>query len=209
MPSEVQTRIGILGGTFNPIHMGHLVMAQDALELFQLNQVLFIPCAVPAHKRGAKLASPDHRLAMLRAALADDRRFAVSTIELERDGVSYSIDTVRELQRRQPAVRFVFIIGGDTLPELHTWRNIGDLLELCDFVTMARPGVPREYAPANLCLPEPWPARLIQNARVGHLVDVSSSEIRARVARGQSIRYLVPYAVEMYILNHDLYAQED
>ena len=132
--------IGLLGGTFNPVHEGHLSIAREALRLFSLDAVWFIPCAVPAHKPTNNLAPNEDRLAMLCLAIADEPRFSALTIELDRPGTSYTLDTVRELRAQHPADTFVFIIGADTLGELHTWHKPLELLELVRFVTLARPG---------------------------------------------------------------------
>lgn len=199
-------RIGVLGGAFNPIHMGHLIMAQDAMEHFELSQVLFIPCSRPPHKPAPELAPAEHRLAMVQAALEGDWRFEVSDIEIQRGGISWSVDTARELRRLYPAAELVFIIGADMLPELYLWRDVGTLLELCRFVTLARPGTDLEaLRQADLRLDPPWSERLKDQVRVGHLVNLSSTDIRYRLAEGLSIRYLVHPAVDMYIAEHRLY----
>ena len=200
-------RIGVLGGTFNPPHLGHLILAQDAFELFDLSQVLFLPCAQPPHKAAAGLAAAEHRLAMLEAAIEGDLRFEVSDIELRRGGLSYSVDTARELKVRYPRAEILFIIGSDSLRELHQWKDIATLLELCQFVTLIRPGADeRALLAQDLRLPPPWPDRLRAQIRVGHAVDISSTNIRHRLAEALSIRYLVHPAVEMYITEHRLYA---
>jgi nicotinate-nucleotide adenylyltransferase len=147
-----------------------------------------------------------HRLAMLRAAVAADPRFEISTIELERGGPSFTIETLTALRNAHPSARFYFIIGTDSLLELCQWRAIGELLELCEFVTMLRPGFPVEHlAEERLNLPPPWPARLLANLFPGHAADLSSTDIRGRVAAGRSIRYLVPDAVARYIAAQGLY----
>jgi nicotinate-nucleotide adenylyltransferase len=202
-------RIGILGGTFNPPHIGHLIMAQDALELFALQKVLFVPASTPPHKRSPNLLPAEHRLAMLDHALQDDPRFQVCDDEIRRAGVSYSVETVRRLKAQYEGAQLFFIIGGDTLPELHTWKEIGALLALCEFITVARPGFDAAgLSAATLRLPPAQAARLIKNVCIGHLSEISSTDIRQRAARGQSIRYLVPAAVERYILDRKLYQQE-
>lgn len=199
-------RIGILGGTFNPVHMGHLILAQDAMEHFELGRVLFIPCARPPHKSERDLLPAEHRIAMLEAAIEGDLRFHVSRLETERGGVSYSIDTARELHSLYPGAEIHFILGSDSLLELHLWKNAGELLELCRFVTLTRPGAEYDMLKtADLQLPAPWPERLKACIRVGHTVDISSTDIRYRVAEGLAIRYLVHPAVEMYIAEHSLY----
>lgn len=203
-----QNRIGIFGGTFNPVHMGHLVMAQDALELFELSKVIFVPCACPPHKTSNDVASAEHRLAMLQAALEGDLRFEVSDIEIRRGGVSYSIDTAREIKKHHLGCELFFIIGADSLPELRLWKEISQLLDLCRFVTIARPGV--DLNDPGLRDPMPGDARsrlLRDQIRVGHMINISSTDIRYRIAEGMSIRYLVHPAVEMYIAEHSLFRQ--
>jgi|APTNR8051073442_1049403.scaffolds.fasta_scaffold00090_75 nicotinate-nucleotide adenylyltransferase len=200
-------RVGIFGGSFNPVHTGHLVMAQDALERFGLHKVLWIPAAQPPHKLSQALAPAADRLDMLRLALQDDPRFEVSEEELNRGGVSYTVDTVQRLQTRRPEVQWTLIIGGDTLCELHTWKDIGRLLTLCQIVTVARPGFAADKMdPTLLRLPEPWPRKLLADVITGHRVEIASSELRQRIQRGQSIRYLVPEAVERYIRERRLYS---
>ena len=199
-------KLGVLGGTFNPVHVGHLILAQDACERLALDRVLWVPCAQPPHKQAPQLAGAEHRLAMLRLAVQGDPRFEVSTLELERGAPSYAVDTVRQLRAAHPGSRLYFLIGADSLLELHLWHAVAELLELCEFATMVRPGAPLGTDPAaDLKLPAPWPARLLGNLFTGHTVEVSSTELRRRLAEGRSIRYLVPEAVERYILEHGLY----
>jgi len=198
--------MGLLGGTFNPIHLGHLILAQTAMESFELERVLFMPCSVPPHKRSVNLASAEHRLAMVRLAIETDPRFDCSDMELQRGGISYAIDTVQELHRHNPGMECCFIIGADTLLELHQWKNITELLGLCRFVTVARPGVDQKALnPDTLQLPPPWPDTLLRDVCRSRMVDIASSDIRHRLAEGMSIRYLVPESVDMYIAEHRLY----
>jgi nicotinate-nucleotide adenylyltransferase len=199
-------RLGVFGGTFNPVHLGHMIMAQDAMEAFDLSRVMFVPCACPPHKSAAGLAPAAHRLAMLEAAIEGDLRFEVSDLELQRGGTSYTIDTLRAVAADHPGVELYFIIGADSLVELHLWREIETLLGLCRIVTIARPGVNLEALQAkDIKLRDPWPGQIQAAIRIGHLMNVSSTDIRYRVAEGMSIRYLVPPGVDMYIAEHSLY----
>lgn len=200
-------RIGILGGTFNPFHLGHLVLAQDALEKLSLSHIVFVPCATPPHKKCRGLISARHRLAMVEAAIESDERFTVSDIEIKRGGPSYAVDTVREIRDLHPGAAVSFIAGLDSLAELHLWKDIYDLLCLCEFRVFERAGgLSVSEAKAAVRLKPPWKERIVENVTRGHQVEISSSEIRHRIAEGLSIRYLVHPAVEMYISEHRLYA---
>jgi nicotinate-nucleotide adenylyltransferase len=206
MNSGTGGKIGILGGTFNPIHIGHLILAQSAIEGFDLSKVLFVPCFQPPHKKSTALVAAKHRLAMIEAAIEGDLRFEVSDVEIGRGGISYAIDTIRQLHQLHPDSKLHFIIGSDTLTELYLWKNIYDLLKLCRFVTFGRPGRDaRSLRPEDLHLKPPWPEQLLQDCSDLRRIDVSSSDIRYRLAEGMSIRYLVPPPVEMYIAEHHLY----
>lgn len=178
--------IGILGGTFDPVHHGHLILARDAVETLGLARMLFVPAAINPHKlaRGivSTAAPAEARLAMLRAATADEPRFIVDDCELQRAGPSFTIDTVRELLARWPAAEFVLFIGADNVAELPAWRDIDELRALVRFAVFARGGE-EEGASGDF---------LRVNAR---RIDISATEIRRRVAQGESIRYLVPDAV--------------
>ncbi len=192
-------KLGIFGGTFNPIHLGHLLIAQDALEAFGLSKVLFIPAATPPHKRGEYLAPDRHRLAMVKLATRDNPRFAVSDIELRRGGVSYTVDTMRTLRKLHPRAELFLLIGSDSLNEFHTWRSAAELARLCRVIAVLRPGEKR-FRFENRRLPGLRPLTL-----QAHPFAVSSTEIRERVRKGQSVRYLVPVAVQSYIEKHGLY----
>jgi len=199
--------IGLFGGSFNPVHLGHLVMAQDAARAWSLDRVVFIPAALPPHKLTQTLVTPAQRLDMLRLALADREEWEVSDVEVRRGGVSYTIDTVRHFLELEPDADLYFIIGGDTLPELHTWREIDTLLDVCRFITMVRPGFePDSLRRADLKLHPRHLPGLIERVTVGHLIGISATDVRMHVAKNESIRYLVPEAVERYIREHRLYA---
>ena len=183
-----------------------MILAQDALEAFDLAAVLFVPCDHPPHKPAASLVSVEHRAAMLEAALTGSLPFEVCDLEIRRGGTTYSIDTVRALARRYPEDELVFIIGSDTLPELHLWKDARELLRLCRFVTLARPGFDlKAMTEKNLNLEPDLAQALLANVAIGHQVDISASDIRHRIAEGMSIHYLVPDAVDMYIAKHALY----
>ena len=197
-------RIGILGGTFNPIHLGHLLIAQDALEQLGLERVIFIPSATPPHKVVDKLASEHDRLRMIKLAIRGSDHFEVDDIEIKRGGKSYSVETLTELRRRDPRADFYFIIGADSLRELHLWREVARLVTLCTFVTVPRPG----FEPKPVIDPRLSGAtrrRLRQHVLRGHACAIASRDIRTRVASGRSIRYLVPDAVREYIRRRRLY----
>lgn len=203
---RMKQAIGIIGGSFDPIHVGHLILAQDAAEAFALDRVLFVPCAQAPHKPAGPVAPAADRAAMIGLAVAGDPRFELCRLELDRGGVSYTYDTVSALRAAYPDAALRFVIGADTLTELHSWRRIGDLLELCEFVTIARPGFRLlDLKPGDLRLPGALAGELLRRVAVGHAVDVSSSDIRMRLARGVGVRYLVPDSVNTYISEHHLY----
>ena len=204
MTDRRRARIGILGGTFNPIHLGHLIVAQDATDQLELARVVFIQSATPPHKRYEGNASAAQRLAMVRLAIRGNPRFKVDDIEIRLGGASYTVDTLSELRRHDRYTDFYFIIGADSLQELHRWREVGRLVRLCTFVTVPRPG----FQARPVIDPKLDPAtrrQLRQHVLRGHACDIASRDIRARVARGDSIRYLVPDAVASYIQRHRLY----
>lgn len=188
-------RKGILGGTFNPPHVAHLIVAQEVRETIDLDEVVLIPTSVHAFK-GPASAAPRHRAAMTELAVAGDSALAVDRIEIQRGGVSYTVDTLRTLREREPDTEWTLILGRDNLEELDQWREAHALPDLAGVVVTTRAGL---EAPTRL----PFGGRCT-------LVDVpslevSSTAIRERVARGRSVRYWVPPAVEAYIREHDLY----
>lgn len=191
-----KARIGLLGGTFNPIHHGHLLIARDAMEQLRLDCVKFIPSATPPHKPLAGDVSALHRLRMVRLAIRGEKRFEVDDMEVRRGGMSYTVETVAELKRRDSSAEFYFIIGADSLQELHRWYKIEQLARLCTFAVAARPGC--EMAAA---------VGLKLRCRVvrAHECEIASREIRMRIARDESIQWLVPEAVLRYIDRQKLY----
>lgn len=186
-------RIGILGGTFNPVHCGHLVLARGVLEALKLHRVLWVPARVPPMKSVEDLAPAEDRCRMVELAIAGILEFELCRLELDRDGPSYTVDTLRRLRRERPGVLWHFLIGSDLLPELPTWRQSQEALTLATFVVVSRPSVPIASLPPG-----------VQRLDVPTM-DVSSSEIRQRVKAGRPIRDLVPEPVAQYIVARQLY----
>ena len=201
-----RSKIGVLGGTFDPIHLGHLIVAEDLRQKLGLREMLFIPAGRPwlKLKEEKPISAAEHRLAMVKLAIASNPYFKVSTLETDRPGPSYSIDTVQELKAKLgDRAEIYFIVGPDALAELPQWKEPARLLELCQVVGMNRPG----YARTDLRKLEksvPGASKRIMPVDVP-LIDISSTDIRRRVAQRLSIRYLVPEAVEKYIAEHKLY----
>ena len=203
----MNAHIGILGGTFNPIHIGHLVIGRAAAEAAGMDRVLLLPCAVSPFKVGIRGMAPGtDRLEMVRRSVAGDPLFEPCALELERGGVSYAVESVRALRALYPGARLSFIIGGDSLRELGHWHQIDELLGLCEVVAVRRPGVEVPACASELPFPRPVAERLLANVVQGRPCEVSSTEIRRRIAEGRSIRYLVSPAVEAYIRERGLYA---
>ena len=199
--------IGILGGTFDPIHAGHLLIAETARGTLQLEQVLFVPAGDPPHKQLQKKSAVNHRVKMVELAIESNPQFGLSTVDLDRPGPHYSIDTVQLLrtQYNLSAEQCFFIIGGDSLADLPTWHKPVTLINLCRLAVVHRPG----YKPDVSRLEQVMPGiagRL--NWVVAPAIDLAASEIRARVRRGESIRYQVPDAVESYIKQQGLYLEQ-
>ncbi len=206
--------LGVLGGTFNPIHYAHLRLAETARESLGLSRVLFVPAARPALKQRDVAPAPD-RLEMVRLATASNPAFEVLDLELARAGTSYTIDTLRELRERYPGERLWFIVGGDALRELDQWREPEALFALASFAVAARAGgpeAPEALLPQSLAPQFSRGPEGLRHDAGGELralsfpaLEISASDIRRRIARGASIRYLVPDAVADYIAKHELY----
>jgi nicotinate-nucleotide adenylyltransferase len=213
-------RLGVFGGTFDPIHVAHLRCAEEAREAMALDRVLFVPSASPPHKGGRAVAPARDRLEMVRRAVARNPGFAVSSIELERPGRSYTVDTLRELRQRLPDTRLVLLVGLDAFREIGTWKDYGSLFSLADVAVLARPG--RRSSNLRALLPFAARANFCYSARRDRLehrsgnqvifldvtaLDISATAIRQRAAQGRSIRYLVPPSVERYLSERRLYAR--
>ena len=214
--------IGILGGSFNPIHLGHLRAAEEVREAESLDEVRFVPAALPPHKEAATLVTAAHRLRMVELAIAGVPGFRVSTAEIDRPGVSYSVDTLRALRAELgDAARIVFIVGWDAFRDFHTWKEHAAIFGLCDVVVVTRPPAPDRLAHEEI----PLAAREafwydsgsdLYRHRSGHVLklqritalDIAAASIRTRLTAARSIRFLVPPAVDSYIATHGLYRQE-
>lgn len=190
----MKQRIGIFGGTFNPIHVGHLVAAQAVQEKLNLDQVIFIPVFSPPHKSSSGIAAPVHRLNMVRLAVRGNPRFIVSNCEVRREGKSYTIDTVLHLQQVLPSGTKLFVIvGGDMLTGLKQWKHIDELQRRVTFVSVNRPGfLAKKSGIRTVCVAVPG-------------LDISSSDVRRRISAKKSIAYLVPESTARYIRKHKLY----
>jgi len=199
-------RIGLMGGSFNPVHLGHVNLARAALDTGIVERVLFLPTGNPPHKKLEGLADKHDRLAMVRLAIEDEADMDVCREEVDREGVIYTVDTLGILKEKMPDSDFFYIIGADSLCALHTWRRPQELIRLCRFLVVMRPGEDEE---ATLEAARGWRA---QGAEIEFLkarqMDISSTEIRRRAAQGLSLEGLVSGAVESYIRAHGLYGTD-
>jgi nicotinate-nucleotide adenylyltransferase len=190
-------KIGLLGGSFDPVHFGHLLAAQDAYEQYQLDRLILVPAAQAPLKPDDVHSSSADRLAMLRAAVEWDRRFEISDVELRRGGISYTIDSARHFRQLHPADDLYWIIGGDQLPHLHQWKDVGELAALVEFIFLERPGFPSRGRPEI-------PGLRLHRCE-GHLLAVSSTELRERTRRGLSLDYFIPHKAIIHIRERGLY----
>ena len=215
-------KLGILGGTFNPVHYGHLAAAEEVRDRLRLDRVLFLPSFLPPHKHDEEIPSAVRRLEMVRLAVAGNPHFVVSDLEVKRGGLSYTIETVESLLVKHPGAGLVFIIGLDSFLEIRTWKEWERLLTLCAFAVLSRPG----FRFADLAaLPfleehrmelERLDSRETERVSVEvngailsfenvPLYDISSTDIRSRVRQGRTIKYCLPEPVERYIIENELY----
>ncbi|CAM2834312.1 nicotinate-nucleotide adenylyltransferase [Paenibacillus sediminis] len=191
-------KVGIMGGTFDPIHIGHLLAAESARDSYQLDEVWFMPSHIPPHKEAAGAAGKQ-RLEMVTIAIQNHPSFRLLDIEIARGGVSYTIDTIRELKKQYEHIDFHFIIGADMVNYLPKWAKIEELIELVTFIGLQRPGTELEL--------DELPSFIRDKVLLAEmpLIDISSSLIRDRIANGRSIRYMVPKDVHEYIVRSGLY----
>lgn len=185
--------IGLFGGSFDPVHHGHLIVAQVAAERLDLESLRFLPAREQPFKRGRHRASPEHRATMLSLAVSNAPGFAVERIELDRAGPSYTVHTLEELHRREPQSEFLLLLGADAATELPAWHEAGRIPELARVAVFARPGSKVPTSP------------LISEVIEVPAIDISATEVRRRIFQGRSVRYWVPDAVAEYIARHRLY----
>ncbi len=192
-------KIGFLGGSFDPVHFGHLIAAQDVYEQYHFDRLFLVPAAQAPLKAQEMQSVTEDRLAMLRAACEWDHRLEIADYELNKGGVSYTIDSVRHFRQQFPHDELFWIIGGDQLPLLHKWKDINQLASMVEFIFLERPGHPSK------------PHTDIPGLRLhrcdGHLIEISSSELRQRVRHGRSLNYFCPQKVIAYIESKKLYRQ--
>jgi nicotinate-nucleotide adenylyltransferase len=184
---------GILGGTFNPIHLGHLILAEEAREKLELDRIIFMPAYLPPHKDTSDVAKASDRYQMIKLAIKKNKHFSVSDLEIKRDGRSYTIDTIREFRHKFPEDEIYFITGSDLLKYLDEWKDLPEIIKMVKFVVATRPAYPLEKIPAY-----------IRTVAI-RAVDISAFEIRSCIKEGRSFRYLVPEAVYDYIVKRKLY----
>jgi nicotinate-nucleotide adenylyltransferase len=194
---------GVFGGTFDPIHVAHLAVAEAARDTYGLRRVLFVPAAQPPHKPGRSITAVEHRLAMVEAAIAGNAAFTISRLEIDRPGPSYTVDTLLALRESDPGERLALILSAESFAELPTWHRAEGITELADLIVAPREGYLAVDATSG------GRDGAGRDTRVAHLdgprIRLSASEIRERAAAGRSIRYLVPDAVAAYISDHGLY----
>ncbi|MDD5155450.1 MAG: nicotinate-nucleotide adenylyltransferase [Candidatus Omnitrophica bacterium] len=186
-------KLGILGGTFNPVHLGHLILADEVREKMRLDRIIFVPTYLPPHKESSDIAAAADRYKMIKLAIKDNRHFDVSDTEIKRDGRSYTIDTIKEFRRANPADELYFITGSDLLNYLEEWKDLSEIIKMVKFIVATRPGYPLEKIPSY-----------IQTVAI-RAVDISAFNIRNCIKENKSFRYLVPEAVYKYILKRKLY----
>jgi len=187
-------RIGILGGTFDPVHNGHIYLAEKSCAKLRLDKIIFIPTYLPPHKKGVKVTLAKHRYNMLKLAISENKKFNISDMEIKRRGRSYSVETLRRLRKKYGhKAELFFIAGSDSLKELNKWKNLDEILNLCRFVIVKRPGFKVKTTPKDFIL-------LKINAK-----NISATDIRSKIWANKSLDHLIPLAVETYIYKNSLY----
>jgi nicotinate-nucleotide adenylyltransferase len=187
-------RIAIFGGTFDPIHLGHLILAEEARRILALDQVIFVPAFIPPHKKIASGVSPSQRLKMVRLAIKNNPYFGLCDWETRQNRKSYSVETVKQFKKRYPRDKIFFLAGSDCLGAIKNWKDLGTILRLAEFIVAERPG----YRPRGNFF------RRLKMIKIQAL-DISSRQIRSRMAKHLSVRYFLPEAVRSYILRNKIY----
>ena len=201
-------RVGVFGGAFDPVHFGHLILAEQGRERGRLDEVLFVPAPRPPHKPRL-VARFDQRVEMLALAVAGNPAFRIDEMEKDRDGPSYTVDTLAELRRRRPGDDFWLLVGGDTVRDLHLWYEPRRLVEMAGLLVMDRPcSPPPESAELAARLGIPAAALRLEVIDAPH-IDIASRDLRRRAAEGRSLRYLLPRAVECYVHDKRLYREAE
>lgn len=190
-----EDKVGLFGGSFNPPHLGHLIIAEQVRDQLGLEKIHFLPSYTPPHSRGKTTIDYNYRLEMLKQTIQDDKAFEINLTEINRKGKSFTYDTIKELKERNPATEYFFIIGADMVEDLPNWYKIDELVSLVQFVAVNRPG----YA-----LNTPYPVIVLDVPNI----DISSTGIRQKVNEGSSIKYLVTPDVHEYIKNEGLYRND-
>jgi len=198
-------RIGVFGGSFDPVHLGHLILAENCREQARLDQVLFMPCAMSPHKREGAHGTDRQRLEMLDFAIGGHPNFVRSDMEIKRGGVSYTVETLRELATSQPDNEWFFLMGADSLQSFSSWQEPEEILKLSKPIVVGRPGSKLDLSSLESLSSAQYVESLGELSVESPLVDISSSEIRRRVGAEQSIRFLAPRSVEKYIETQKLY----
>jgi nicotinate-nucleotide adenylyltransferase len=201
-------RLGIMGGTFDPIHYGHLVAAEMARGEFNLSKVIFIPSGTPPHKITRNVSAAEMRYEMVETAIRDNPAFDISALEIEREGLSYTVETLRILRRAWPDYELYFITGTDALIEIFSWREAEEILKMIQFIGAARPGFDARDFLRKVQLENPKTKDRIHYLEVPALA-ISSTDIRSRVRRGEPVRYLLPETARLFIEEHGLYTDEE
>ena len=216
-------KIGLFGGTFNPIHLGHLRSAEEIRESFELGQVIFIPASSPPHKDKGDILPASQRAPMVRLAIADNPRFAFSEVELRRPGKSYSVETITHFRQQfGPDTELYFILGLDAFLEINTWKEYAALFALCHFIVMTRPGFEKKFTPEHLPIEmAKYFCYDSQRGRYAHhsgffvfpkeitALDISSTQIRQNIREHHSVKYLLPEPVETFIYQNELYRTKE
>ena len=206
--SERKKRVGIMGGTFNPIHIGHLIIAEAAYEAYDLDEVLFVPSGISYMKDQSEILDAKKRVHMTGLAIEDNPHFALSTIEIDRDGNSYSYETLETLRKQNPNTEYFFLVGSDTLFALETWKHPEILLPSCTILVAVRNGVPMEKMQEHAKYLEEKFGGSIQLLTTPN-IEISATDIRNRIAANRNVKYFVPDSVLQFIEKNNLYKNSE